>query len=77
MTALARTLYKLRAPRDLETALGDVVRTDHVLQSTVELHDGRRETLLFAADARGRTLSDVELRVLDLRALDPAAEPVA
>lgn len=77
MTALATTLYKLRAPRDLETALGDVVRTDHVLQSTVVLPDGRLETLLFAADARGRTLSDVELRDIDPRHIDPAAEPVA
>ena len=77
MTALARTLYRLRAPHDLETALGEVVRTDHVVQSTVRLHDGRLETLLFPADARGRTLSDVELMVVDLRRLDPAAEPVA
>ena len=77
MTALARTLYKLRAPRELKTALGEVVRTDHVLESTVVLRDGRRETLLFAADARGRTLNDVELMVLDPLALDPAAEPVA
>ena len=76
MTAPATTLYRLRTPQDLRTALGDVVRTDHVLQSTVELHDGRRETLLFPADARGRALSDVELMVLDPRHLDPAAEPV-
>jgi hypothetical protein len=76
MTVLARTLYRLRTPLDLETALGEVVRTDHVLQSTAQLHDGRLETLLFPADARGRRLSDVELMVLDPRRLDPAAEPV-
>lgn len=77
MTAIARTLYKLRKPQDLKTALGVVVRTDHVLQTTVVLRDGRLETLLLAADAQGRTLNDVELMVLDPLALDPAAEPVA
>lgn len=76
MTALGTILYRLRTPQNLRTALGQVVRADHVLQSTVELHDGRRETLLFPADARGRTLSDVELTVLDPRHLDRGAEPV-
>jgi hypothetical protein len=77
MTALARTLHKLSVPHDLETALGDVVRTDHVLESTATLPDGRLETLLFAADAQGRLLNDVELTAVDPVHLDPAAEPVA